>query len=681
MACIYGLTGGHMRRVLDRSQLFLICATALGTSVSAWAQTTPVNAGGVEEVVVSAKKLEEEIPQELAKYGTRVEVITADQISRGGYLDAASAIANLAPGLWLNPKNGPFDYVDASLQGSRTEDILWLVDGVRLNNRLYAGTTPLDTIPASIIERIELIEGGQALFYGTQAVAGAVNIVTKAFSENQDGAVTIGADTNTGKHGDAYARNTFGKNQVVAYVSADKSDGFQPFRDQDYQPSGNPSRNRPYSVLTTGLKYAYNFSENVRISASEQHTNATLDFARCCQIFREFNDRTEDLAMAKLDAKFSDQFQLFIKPYYHLWQSHVTQYNNTIPPSDTLTLVYNSAPWGYKDYGANVLTQIKPGGALEYFLGYDLQRYTGSDAALVIIQHTESTNAFFGQVRTSDSFSTNLRLSAGVRYNAPSVGESATVWTATGQYNFTPGLFVRTQVGTSFRLPTTEELFADDPNDERGNPNLKPEKGFNTNLSLGGSGRTGQLLAGWEVIGFYRTVENLIDYLYFDASTNQAVFGNVPGTVKTKGVEVTGNLALNALSANLSYTYADAKDPTTGQQISRVPEQLLKAYATYEPSSQPWSATVTVNYFGKTYQSGLWDGTETYGKATLLDISGRFYLDVARHQHIDATVQNVFDKQYATGLGTGERDSDASNFTYWNLGVPRTLRLAYTYQF
>jgi len=44
--------------------------------------------------------------------------------------------------------------------------LLWLVDGVRISNRLYIGTTPLDTIPAHMVERIEIIEGGQGLFYG-----------------------------------------------------------------------------------------------------------------------------------------------------------------------------------------------------------------------------------------------------------------------------------------------------------------------------------------------------------------------------------------------------------------------------------------------------------------------------------------------------------------------------------
>src|ERR1700728_3366711 len=97
----------------------------------------------LEEVVVSAKRLEEEIPQQLAQYGTHVDVITAAQIKNGGYIDVGSALGALAPALYVSSKNGPFDYVQVSLQGSRTEGVLWLVGGMLLNHWLYTASTPL----------------------------------------------------------------------------------------------------------------------------------------------------------------------------------------------------------------------------------------------------------------------------------------------------------------------------------------------------------------------------------------------------------------------------------------------------------------------------------------------------------------------------------------------------------
>ena len=103
------------------------------------------------------------MPQQLSQYGTHLDTITAAKIQNGGYLDVAGALEALAPGLYISSKNGPFDYVQISLQGSRTPDVLWLVDGIRINNRLYAGTTPLDTIPSGIVERVEVLDGGQAI--------------------------------------------------------------------------------------------------------------------------------------------------------------------------------------------------------------------------------------------------------------------------------------------------------------------------------------------------------------------------------------------------------------------------------------------------------------------------------------------------------------------------------------
>ena len=141
------------RNPLYRKSAALICVS-LWSVTSAWAQTAeqaPQNSEQLENVTVTAQKLEEQLPQILELQGVRVDTISADAIAKGGYVDISQALQSLAPGLYVSPHSGPFDYVDVSLQGSRTEDVLWLVDGVRINNRLYGGTTPLDTLPSSIV--------------------------------------------------------------------------------------------------------------------------------------------------------------------------------------------------------------------------------------------------------------------------------------------------------------------------------------------------------------------------------------------------------------------------------------------------------------------------------------------------------------------------------------------------
>ncbi len=635
-----------------------------------------------DTIIVTGMKLEERLPGELAKYGTRVTTITSAQIKTLGALDATEALQSLAPGLFINPKNGPFDYVDISFQGSRTSEVLWLVDGIRINNRLYAGTTPLDTLPASLIERVEVLEGGQALFFGTQAAAGAINIVTKAFSESPDGALTLGGDTNGGKHADGYFRDKFGKHQIVLFASEDQSPGLQPYPDADFQPSST-DRRRSYDVMNLGGKYALSATDALTLTGAYQHTTAKLDFAAPARSAVNFNARDEDLASAKVDFEPSEAAKFYAKAYYHRWTSHHTQFDNVVGSPGTLTRIDDKAFWGFKDYGANLMTKLALNRGFEYFLGYDFQNYNGSDAVLLIRPQTENVHALFGQVRTTSDLIPNVFLSAGVRYNAPSVGKDAAVWNVSGQFIIVDDkLVLRGSVSTAFRLPTAEELFADDPNDELGNPNLKPERTFGGNASLSGKFDLGGPSLHWDVIGFYRRTKDLIDYDTFNAATNQDVFGNVTGRVISRGVEGILILALSdSFSANSSYTYTRSKRDTSALQFNRIPKTQFKTSLDYHPGDLPMGANLTFRYLGDVYDTlsgGI--GRREYGSYAVLDVGARIFLDGERRHRISANVDNVLGRFYASRVTRGTSDTGASYLVH-NLGRPRTLRATYSYQF
>jgi outer membrane cobalamin receptor len=646
--------------------------------IPAQAQT----ASSLEEVVVTAKSLEDDLPQQLSRYGTRVDTITAAEIQNGGYLDVAGTLQALAPGLYISPKNGPFDYVQISLQGSRTQDVLWLVDGIRINNRLYAGTTPLDTLPASMIERIEVLNGGQALFYGTQAVAGAVNIVTRGFSDHPGGSVSVGYDTNQAKQVSGYFRDAVGNNQFVVYASHDEAPGIQPFPDADFQPSGT-DRRRFYKVTTVGGKYAYNFADDLTLSAAYQHTNANLDFAQPMLTAIAYNQRDENLVSAKLDYAPSDEFKFYVKNYYHWWYSHYTEFDNVIGSPGELTTIDDHDFWGFKDYGVNLLTQIAVNRGFEYLAGYDFQNYTGRDAVLVIQQQTEHVNAIFGQIRTTPDLTPNARLAAGLRYNIPSVGESALVWNGSGQYDLSSSLFIRANFGTAFRLPTAEELFANDPEDERGNPNLKPETSTNANVSIGGNAASGAASLKWELIGFYRDIQNLIDFQSFDPNTNQDVFGNVPGTVTTRGLEVALEGIMSASwSGNFSATYNKSRQSGSQLQFAQIPVTQVKLGFDYHPSS-PFGASANLVYVGDVDAEpfGAGNGRFGYGNYTVVDFGARFFFDSTRHHRIDLHLNNAFDRTYWSGLGHGVDDITGDSYVVHNLALPRAFGASYSYTF
>lgn len=667
-----------------KSMLFAGAAAAamLGASAPALAQGQANAQGGgvtqVEQVVITGR-LEEELPTQLAKQGVRVDVVTAATIKNGQYVDIIQSLQSTVPGLYIAPKNGPFDYARISLQGSRTQDVLWLEDGVRINNRLYGGgTTPLDTLPASMVERIEIVEGPQALFYGTQSVAGAVNIITRDFSSHLDGAVTAGGDTNSSYHLDGYARGAVGPGRLVVYGSADQSKGFRPFPLEDFQPSAT-QRDRAYSMFGMGGKYQMDLSDQVRLTVSEQHNFGKLDYAQPESVAIAFNNRNEDILTGKLDVTASESLQFFVKGYYHWWRSNFTEFDND-PSTGTLVTIDDHDPWGYVDRGVNAMGRFLPMRGVNLYLGYDFQNYYGSDAVLVIDKHSESTHAVFGEIATTPELIHGLSLAAGVRYNAPSVGQSATVGVVTAKWDITDALYLKAMAGTAFRLPTAEELFANDPNDERGNPNLKPETSKNANVSLGGH-VPGLPALHWEVIGFFRDVKNLIDYDTFDPATNQDVFGNVPGVVRVRGGQVAFDGALtDEISGSASYTYSSSKQDG-GMQLSNIPVSLAKATLDYHPTTLPFGLTGSLNYVGDVYNNPAGLGPVNFGDYVVFNASARLFLDEARRQRIDIGLNNVFDKRYATAMGAGFSDATGDAYLVPSLGQPRTFTVRYTFGF
>jgi outer membrane cobalamin receptor len=642
-------------------------------------------ADNLEEVVISGHQLEQSLPQQLEQYGSRVSVISNESIRNGGFLDAAQTLQAVAPGLFVQSKNGPFDYADISLLGSRTQDVLWLVDGVRINNRLYGSTPPTDTLPAGIIDHVEVLEGGQALFYGTSALAGAINIVTHPFTDALRANVNVGADIHWGRHLDGSFSDGFGPNKIVLYGSFDKSNGYRAFRSQDYQPS-NTDRERGYDVWTAGAKYAFDVTDQLRLSASYQRTNANLDFAAPYRVARDVNARREDMATFKIDYDLDDKTGFYVKSYYHRWHTLYDTYYNDLQNPGTLDIIYQGAFWGYDDYGINALGKFEIAHGFEGLVGYDLQVYGGKDEVLFIEPNKEHAHAGFAQLRTTPDLLPRARLAAGVRYNAPDVGAKTTVWNVSGQYDLTPNLFIKVEGGTNFRLPSAEELFANDPQDERGNPALKPERSRSVNASVGGNVDAGATKLSWEVIGFARDITDLIDFASFDDDTGQDVFGNVPGTVKVRGgaVVLGANVSGN-FSARLSFE-ANRSKQDDGGQLSKVPRQLGKAELDFHPATQPFGATLSVSYTGDVAAS-VGAASIPYGRYTVVDLSGRYFIDAARRQRVSVNIQNLFNRDYGTpGRGCIDVPTDgpydcSSRYLFVNRGLPVTASIRYSYDF
>lgn len=631
----------------------------------------------VEEIIVIGQ-LEETTPLMLAKYGNRVEVVTREDIVLGGYNDLTQALQMRVPGLYLAPKNGAFDYMGCSMQGSRCQDILWLVDGIRINNRLYNSTSPLDTVPSHMVERIEVLYGGQGIFYGTQAIAGVVNIVTLPFSEETTGRASVGIDGNDGYHLNAEVRTGTGPHRFALYGSIDDADGFQPFADQDYQPSGT-DRDRGYDVKTFGAKYRLEMADRALLSFHYQHTDNEVEWAAPANRAESHNARDEDLLTAKFDYRMTDKADLYVKAYYHDWDSLWSRVDNELDANGDLTgnfeVISDEEYWGYEDYGLTAVTEIRSDHGLHYSLGYDHQRYSGRDDVLLIDDQTEKVNAFFGQLRTSDDLMEHTQLAFGIRTNIPKGEGNVTVWNLSGKHSFTDSFYLRGTAGTAFRFPDAWQLYGNDPCCTLGNPNLEGEKSRNLNLALGGNVAW---LEGfnWEVIGFVREVDNLI-------GSEDGVRVNTDGSVDFTGFELSGTLALaEAWNFSLHYTHTTAEVEGSSEQIDDVPEDLVKTSLAYNSTSLPVELLLSLVYVGDIYDTvsgGI--GRVRHGDYSVVDLSGAWYLGAERRHRLGFRLENLLDEAYGSSLGRAFADADGSSYQYTNLGTPFTWHVNYSYSF
>jgi len=663
-----------MRKTINslRNALMAGAAGMACIANSAWADDAADDAAD-SEIVVLSQRIEESTPVELQKYGSRLEVVDGEAIDKAGIQDTASALRLMVPGLYVAPKSGAFDYVQVSLTGSRTSEVLFLVDGVRINNRLYAGTTPLDTLPASMIERIEVLKGGQGLYYGTQAVGGIVNVVTKSFTSASDGQVEIGYDTNEGYHLNTYARGSAGDHYFVGFMSHDQAEGFQPFRDADMQPSAY-DRTRGYKVTTLGGKYAFEPSDAFRLSGSYQHTMARLDFAKAEDNVRNWNKRNEEIASLKIDWTPSEQFGLYVKGYWHDWDSTYLDLRPVLVaglPTSGITTVNAGEKWGFEDRGVNVLGEFKASEQIALVAGYDFQKYDGFDDVFLIAPSSETVHAPFAQVKFDAD---NLSLAAGVRHNMPSDGQNATVWNVSGRVGADEGVYLRGQVGTAFRLPTAYELYVVDPCCEQGNPNLVGEE------SLNFEGGVGFRRSGFsaEVMGFHRKVENLISVTYDLPAYPDGYIINTPGEVKMWGGEAVIAARLSdVFGVTLDYTHTRAKQVGTTVQLVNIPKDQAKFILDAQSTNGRFGGSASVNWVGDVFANVSAVGRVNHGNYTVVDLSAFAFLDNDKRHRVNLRLENAFDADYDTAVTRVREDVTNVSYAAGFRGTPMTLHVGY----
>ena len=616
----------------------------------------------LNQQIVSAPSVESTTVAAMAQYGSKVEIVTREQIERAGpAADVTRVIQMFIPGLYVAPKNGPFDYGTYSLLGGRNDDTLILLDGVRLNNRLYGGLY-LDTLPANAIERIEVLKGGQSLLFGTQAVSGVINIVTRSPQTREaSGEVNLGVDTFGGTTGDARVEKIFtngwGDLGLLAYVSRNASEGYQPFRNSDY--SGRVSdKKRSYEVTTFGAKATQAFGDDSRLELFYQYADANLDFARPVNNYKTTNDRVQQIATATFEQAINERLSYFIKGHINDWDTRYTRIDNTADGGRKVR--NNNDYWGFTDWGVQAEGKAELPGGHVLVVGSDNQWFKGQDDVLVIDDNKAQAHALYTQLRPQIDALPNWHPSVGVRHEAMSGGDSATVGMLTSLYDLNDHWALRGQYGTAYKLPNAEQLFVNEPGHEIGNRNLKPEKSRNAELGIDYKGLLGERDFSASVTLFKRKITDLI-------TLDDVQWVNGQGQLQMRGFEADAKLALNdqwSLQADMTRNLTESR---TGVTLNDIPSFFARSRIGFESENRLWGAGTAIRYIRDITSAKNGE----YGHYSVVDADAYRYLDAAHQHRLSLLVENLFDRDYVT--------SRASNAD--NLGRPFTSEVRYTYRF
>jgi vitamin B12 transporter len=166
------------------------CLGRLGALFLASLAATPAALAGsvaIPAIVVTP----DYIPTAIGRVGSTVSVITQAQIARSSAVSLADVLRSV-PGVTVIESGGPGATTDVRLRGAETGHTVVLIDGVRVNESARPNKEfDLSMISPDMIERIEILRGPQSAIYGSDAMGGVINIITKRPADGRHFSATV----------------------------------------------------------------------------------------------------------------------------------------------------------------------------------------------------------------------------------------------------------------------------------------------------------------------------------------------------------------------------------------------------------------------------------------------------------------------------------------------------------
>lgn len=515
----------------------ILSVLLLGLSLQVSAQEKE---SSIPEVTVQGKFLE--LP--IKKVNENITIVSKKEIENSPSKSVEELLAEFT-GFDIRRRGGNGVQADISLRGSSFEQVLILVNGVRMNDSQTGHNSMSLPFDLASVEKIEIIKGPAARRFGQNAYAGVVNIITKASSEEKAIVSASGGDYKTYSMG---LGANFGNEKFSNFIqaSSSSSDGYR--HNTDYKINNIFYQNH-YKINKGQLKFQAGIQEK-KFGANGFYSSPAAT--------EQYEETQASIVSLGYEQKF-DHFNLNSNVYWRRGQD-LYLFNREKPEIYRNMHIGNNVGADVNgSYSSNLGTT---GLGVEFrkeFLASNNLGYRERFLAQVFFEHNFSL------------FQNKLQISPGISWaNYDSVGDFFYPGLDIG-FDFNDNHKIYGNIAKVNRIPTFTDLYYVSKT-EIGNPDLKPENAISS--ELGYRFQKNNFLG--KVSVFNRTSENSIDWV---KATQDGIWAaeNI-GKIETNGVEVELGQHFNSFvkSYSLGYTYLDSNAKEPQNLISRYVMENLK---------------------------------------------------------------------------------------------------------
>ncbi|STQ74520.1 TonB-dependent receptor domain-containing protein [Grimontia hollisae] len=586
----------------------LLAASMLPWAVFAHAESTPPSVD--DTLVVTASRFEQPVSSVLAP----VSVLTRSDIEELQANSLVDALKTL-PGIEIGQNGGRGQTASIFLRGTNSNHVLVLVDGVRLP-RTMLGTIDFNMLPLNTVERIEVIRGSGATVYGSDAIGGVINIITRNDAEATR--FSIGG----GSFGSASA-DVGVTRKVNDSLSVQLMGGLESVDGYNVRPDIAPANDKHgFESKNASLRLSYAPRENWRSNIIGRWYENEVGFADYvgAKKYLWVESKAIGADTGFTSGKWNTQARI------ELGEQKNYDFSEGASPSDeTLTS-------DIRQIYASVATRYRVNEQLAVTGGVDLtsERYLdGNMIAIDVVKDNPRENiGVFGLANFN--VTDNVLIEGSVRHDENDQFGGNTTGLIAASWKMHDDYRIFSSYGTAFKAPGFDKLYG-----FGGNVNLKPEE--SENIEIGLEGNTYNI--GWSLNGYINNIDNLITYSgSYPTGTNKNV-----EEARIKGIELIADFDLGPVYNQVSLELRDPKDLTKNMQLARRAKEVVK----WRTSVWLGDVLLGTQFMYQGERPNFSDGSGgTLSSYSVWDLTAQY--DISNNITLGAKVSNLFDKEYET---------------------------------